>query len=352
MDRLRTTRTLTSTAVSALGALLMVGAITFGATAIRPWSANLGSDGNAASQDATASDGGSASQDGNDADGSIADLPPDEATDEATDEVTDATGADAADNPNSDSEATPKPEATEQPTDKPDQPEATPKPQPEPTDKPPAEPMQLEAFFNFDLGKIVVKWYPYTGDFEVYKLVRSIDDNPSWPLSGEDVLVAVIGLDGQTKFIDADAPCGVELHYRAFAVVHGEDGYIVKAASNVDGVFHECSDATPTPAPEPYALGFEAFQGEAGIVLHWEACTSESFAVYKVVRSATDPEPMYPLHDGDELLAAIGDKGVTAFTDTQVEAGQTWTYRVLALGEGPDGWVVLGLSAPISITVQ
>jgi hypothetical protein len=44
--------------------------------------------------------------------------------------------------------------------------------------------------------------------------------------------------------------------------------------------------------------------------------------------------PTYPLKDGDELIAAIGNPAQTGFTDTDVAAGQTWTYRVLALGEG------------------
>ncbi len=339
MDKLRIPRTLTSTAVSALGALLMVGAITFGATVIRPMSANLAAGESAAAQldaetGSTAGNGGGA-QDAPDK----PDLP---ANDAQGDTLEGTEGAD--DNaPYHEAEATPKPEATDEPVDKPDE--------PQPTDKPQPEPMHLEAFFNADLGKVVVKWVPYEGDFEKYKLVRTIDGDPTWPTAGEDELVGVIGPDELTKFIDASAPCNVELHYRVFAVVHGADGYIVKAASNAGGVFHECVEPTEPPA-EPVALGFEVFAGEAGNVLHWEACSMDGFAVYKVVRSMTDPEPIYPLHDGDELLAAIGDKGVTAFTDTQVEAGQTWTYRVLCLGEGPDGWLVLGLTAPISITVQ
>jgi hypothetical protein len=74
--------------------------------------------------------------------------------------------------------------------------------------------------------------------------------------------------------------------------------------------------------------------------------------VYKVVRSATNPNPVYPLNDGTELIGVIENAAVTGFTDSNVEPGQTWTYRVLCMGQNGDGWYVIGQTAAVSVTVE
>jgi hypothetical protein len=331
-DKARIARTVTGTATTALAALFMVGAITFGASVLRPMTANHQPDATEAQDELGAGNGGQAEE--------PADKPDGEA-EPVFDENQDQPEWQQPDK-------TPLPE----PTEKPQEPEPTAKPQePAPTEKPaPSSDLWLEAFINADNGKVVVKWNPFEGYFEKYKLVRSTDGSVSWPEGEGDTLVGVIGAGDMTKFYDTSAPCGVELHYRVFAVKHGESGYVVMASSNVDGVVKDCS-TEPTPG-EPYAMGFELWQVDGGVKLHWEACTSEDFAVYKVVRSATNANPLYPLNDGTELLAAIGDKGTTYFFDGNVEPGQTFTYRILALASTGSGWVVLGQTAAMSITVE
>ena len=70
------------------------------------------------------------------------------------------------------------------------------------------------------------------------------------------------------------------------------------------------------------------------------------------MRSKTNPDPRYPLNDGAELIAAIGDPGQTTFVDTAVAAGETWTYRVVAVTSGPEGHVAIGQTAAMSATAQ
>ncbi|MDP9468832.1 MAG: hypothetical protein M3P32_08880, partial [Chloroflexota bacterium] len=225
-----------------------------------------------------------------------------------------------------------------------------PKDEPPPSDDPaPSENLTLEAVFNADWGKVVVEWSAFGGDFEKYKLVRSTDGEAGWPLGDGDELVGVVGADGETRWYDKHAPCNVELFYRVFAVRHSGDGYEVLASSNADGATRECSDEPPA---DPKALGFEVTQTAEGVLLSWESCPSEEFVVYKVVRSATNGDPMYPLNDGTELIGVIGDSGETHFVDSSVEVGQTWTYRVLSMGENGDGWYVLGLTAALTLTVE
>jgi len=328
MDKLR--RTLTGSAINALAALLMVGAISFGATVIRPMTV-----------DQTASAPTSEADDGS-TDGSLEEpLAPEAAAPDANDgaqggEVDEDYGEwkpDPADEPKDEPAEEPKDEPAEEPKE----------------DPAPSGDLHLEAFFNADLGKLVVEWSAFTGDFEKYKLVRSSDGTVTWPEGEGDVLVGVIGPDGETRFVDYEAPCNQELHYRVFAVRHGEEGYVVLASSNVDGAVRECSEEPPA---EPKAMAFELMQTPEGIKLAWEQCSSEQFAAYNVVRSATNENPLFPLNDGTELIGVLDNHETTFFLDSNVEVGQTWTYRVLSMGQNGDGWFVLGLTAAMSITVE
>ena len=326
-------RILTGSASSAFAALLMVGAIAFGTTVIRPMTVNHEPEATTAQ-----ADDGNAGTDG----GTIEPTDGDKADTEFRDYWKPAPKDEPAEEP--------KDEPTQQPKDEPvEQPKQEPKEEPKQEPKPaPSGDLMLEAFYNADKGKIVVKWSPYAGELEKYKLVRSSDGTVTWPEGEGDLLVGVIGPDGN-YFVDADAPCNAELHYRVFAVRHGEEGYVVLASSNVDGALRECNE---TPPADPVALAFEVGQAAEGVKLAWQPCTSDAFVVYKVVRSATNENPVYPLNDGTELIGVVENAGVTGFVDANVEAGQTWIYRVLCMGNNDGGWYVIGQTAALSLTVE
>lgn len=331
-----------TSATGALAAVLMIGAITFGATVIRPMTADRNSDAATASTDDGFAPGLELANGGEDGDGANGGGNAGQCEDEQGNSIP------------CDEEVPPWEPPVEEPAEEPpaEEPAEEPKEEPkdEPTDEPdpaPSSDLALEAFLN-ENGKITVEWSAFTGDFEKYKLVRSTDAEASWPEGDGDELVAVTG-PGDEHFTDKHAPCNVELHYRAFAVRHGDDGYVVLASSNVGAATRECVEVPPA---EPKALAFELALTAEGVELSWESCPSEDFAVYKVVRSATDPDPMYPLHDGDELIGVIGDSGETHFVDSNVEVGQTWTYRVLSMASGDGGWVVIGLTDALTITVE
>ncbi len=231
----------------------------------------------------------------------------------------------------------------------PSTPPSDPPSQPPSHDPAPSTHLTLGAGFNADLGKIVVEWSAYGGDFQKYKVVRSTDSNPTWPLGEGDQLVDVVAAGGERRFVDGDAPCNTEFHYRAFAVVHTDSGYTVLASSNVDAATRTCEEPTPV---EPKSMGFDAVQTADGVQLSWDGCGSDAFAAYKVVRSATNPNPMYPLNDGTQLLVYFHDQGTVQTTDSSVEPGQTWTYRVLCMGQNGDGWYVIGLTDAKTVTVS
>jgi hypothetical protein len=333
MDKLR--RILPGSATSALAALLMAGAIAFGSTVIRPMTVTHEPEVTTTAQ----ADDGSAGTDGGATEETDGDKPDGETGDVAEKDVHDYWK--------------PPTEPKEEPADEPKD-EPAPQPKEEPADEPKDEPapsttLTLEAFFNGDKHKIVVEWSAYAGDFEKYKLVRSTDGAVSWPEGEGDTLVGVIGPDGERRFVDWEAPCDTELHYRVFAVRHAEEGYKVLASSNVDGAI---SGDCPAPPPDPVALAFEVGQTGEGVQLSWQQCQSEDLAVYKVVRSATNENPKYPLNDGTELIGVFENAEVTGFTDSNVEPGQTWTYRVLCMGQNGDGWYVIGQTAALSITLE
>lgn len=245
--------------------------------------------------------------------------------------------------------AEPKDEVKDETATKPkpaDPPKATAKPKPAPT-KPTA--LTLEAWTKET--KVKLAWAAYGGDgFEYYKVVRSTDGAATWPAGGDDTVVGVIGDKSATWWADVP-PCGTPWTYRIFAVRHGEAGYVTLAASNAVTMTVACAPA-PTPVVVvPLAFEVQVKPGE-GIALSWQTCTSEHFAAYKVVRSKTNPDPRYPLNDGVELIAAIGDPGQTTFVDTAVAAGETWTYRVVAVTSGPEGHVAIGQTAAMGATAQ
>jgi hypothetical protein len=313
-DRLRIPRTIGVTLGTALTAVLMVGVVTYGANVLRPLSAGTDAD-------ASASQPAAHKTAAPEAEPVVAGKP----------DTGDEGDFRQKDEPKADPTPTEKPaEAT--PTEKPAEPKPSDKPkEPAPTEKPKPVSDQLELDAWVKEGKVKLAWSKYAGDgFAYYKVVRSVDANVSWPPGEDDVLVAAIADRFAPWGWDA-APCGKEFHYRVFAVKSSETGYRVLAASNVRGAFVPCSEATP----DPVKLNLDGFQTDAGKVkLVWQQCGSEGFVYYKVVRSATNEAPSYPLHDGDQLLAAIGDHTVTSFVDGDVAAGQTWHYRVLAIGEG------------------
>ena len=230
----------------------------------------------------------------------------------------------------------------------------TKKPAPAPTVKPapaPANPavFVLEAWAKETKAKLA--WTPFSGDgFEYFKVVRSADANVTWPASGDDEVVGVIGDPNAPWHVDKPA-CGFAWNYRVFAVRHGDGGYVTLAASNIASVTTACA---PTPAPivvKPLAFQLNVTPG-AGITLSWEACWSDGFIAYKVVRSAVNADPRYPLNDGTELIGVIGDPNATVFTDTAVAAGQTWIYRVVAVTDQGAGYVPLCETAAMSATAQ
>ncbi len=275
---------------------------------------------------------------------------------------------------------TPKPEPSPKPA-KQEQPAATPKPKnnyPDKTPKPQPVPPTQGTAMNLDAqgyyGKVKLFWSKFVHeDFAYYKVVRSTDATVSWPTGGNDTLIKWSSDKYETSFKD-HPPCGTQFFYRVFAVTSGSDGYQVLAASNVDSGTAECDTSgtpkpTPTPAPPTPApptpapptpapptpappttvtLGFMLTGVDGGVHADWQTCSAAGFASYRVVRSQTNSDPMFPLNSGTELVATITNPNNSVLVDASPTTGQTWFYRVLCMAS--DGFV-LGITPALSITV-
>ena len=76
-----------------------------------------------------------------------------------------------------------------------------------------------------------------------------------------------------------------------------------------------------------------------------------AFHWYKVVRSHGENPSYVPWTEGSQLIGVIENRSTTQFTDTHVESGQTWFYRVQAIGFWHGKKVVLGQTAAIKVTI-
>lgn len=223
----------------------------------------------------------------------------------------------------------------------------TPKP-PEPTPKPTTAPAALTLKATLREGHPWLDWSGCASDrFDAYKVVRSRDATVTWPLGENDVLVAAIGNPAESAFWDKDAPAGRTLSYRVFCVDRTESGYVVLAASGVASVTTPAAE----PPPDPVTLGFEAKPVAGGVLLDWTSFAGDGFVYYKVVRS-TSPNPSYlPWTDGTQLIGVIESASNSAFEDGTVEPGQTWYYRVQAIGTWNGQKVVLAQTAAVEVSV-
>jgi len=89
-----------------------------------------------------------------------------------------------------------------------------------------------------------------------------------------------------------------------------------------------CDSGGGSPEPPSVPVGLGVVQQDADAALSWRASTrAESYNVYRASGDAT-PEGSGTPVNGDTPVSG------TSFTDTSVEAGTIYAYRVTAIGEG------------------
>jgi hypothetical protein len=340
----RTTARLGISVPGAIGGALLVCAIAFGASGGFASPSGGNDDPSTAAADGSVT--GGADEDGKDDDAGADAEPTKTPVEEIDREPTKEPTSEPTKEPTP--EPTEKPRPTAEPTKRPDT-EPTKKPTPEPTKEPTPKPTEkpvLEIGLAAKEGAIVIEWSSCTVDgAEVYKVVRSSDEGVAWPAGDGDDLVAAVEIGGTTRVVDDGAPAGKAAWYRVFCVRHTEDGYRVLAASKARAieVTKPTPKPTPEPTPEPSAMWIETGVDGGAVVIHWEACGSDGFSHYRILRKV-DAEA--------SLLAEIEDPATTTFVDEGVEPGTTYRYLVQAKGHVGDAWVLLGTTEWATVTVD
>jgi len=89
-----------------------------------------------------------------------------------------------------------------------------------------------------------------------------------------------------------------------------------------------CDSNGGSPEPPSVPVGLEVVQQDADAVLSWRAgVRAEGYNVYRASGDAT-PDGSGTSANGDTPISE------TSFTDTSVQAGTIYAYRVTAIGEG------------------
>jgi hypothetical protein len=249
------------------------------------------------------------------------------------DEVPIVVGDEVGDQPS----AEPTVEVTEEPT-----PAPTEAPKAGPTDAP--TPAELALAARLSGAKVVLEWSAFEGDgFCYYKVVRSLDADPSWPAGEGDSLVAAVSERTKLTYTDA-APASKKWNYRVFAVMCSEDGYAVLAASPVATV--------TTPAPpvveNPYDLGpITAKKNADGTyTLTWAPYEGKiDFSYYKL--SGTTGDGAFGYCEGTGYWAVV-EPGQHSWTG-HIESG-AWRIKVEAVYY-PDGCAKAAETRVLEMTV-
>ena len=83
------------------------------------------------------------------------------------------------------------------------------------------------------------------------------------------------------------------------------------------------------------AIGFRAEYRDGAVITQWKKYLRDDLKYYKVVRSKTNSNPVYP-DDGYIFYSTDPDK--TYFADKKVSSGK-WYYRVCIITRHGDRWV-------------
>lgn len=234
-----------------------------------------------------------------------------------------------------------KPDPTVKPTKAPE-PKPAQKATPKPTVKPAANDAgSLGLSLAVKETKVVIDFTACTAaKAEYYKVVRSTDSTVTWPAGKNDSGIAAIGIGDVTKAWDGGAPSGTKVWYRVFCVRHGDDGYVVLAASPAKSI-----TAPDVPAaPQPSAMWVSATSADGTVTLTWEPSGTDGFKLYKVLRKADDGTK--------SVVAELTSVDATTFVDAGVEVGRTYHYQVTAFAWWHDQKIVAGATDWVSVAVE
>lgn len=173
---------------------------------------------------------------------------------------------------------------------------------------------------ELDAGDVVMNWEPYAPEgFNYYKVVRSTSNSD--PVYPEDGYIEVSTDAIFDSYTDTDVPDGT-VYYRICSIA-APDRYCspVVTIENEDG-----DDEEEETNEDDTTLSLTAKDEEGTIKLSWsiDGTASDGF---KVLKSTVNQNPTYPVMEGDAYVY-LNDASKRGYEDTDVEAGETYYYRV------------------------
>jgi hypothetical protein len=137
-----------------------------------------------------------------------------------------------------------------------------------------------------------------------------------------------------------DKPLEPGNHYYGLLALDGSSNGVGSGGPVSSTVPTAPAPTTTTTAPKPTTTSFGCtLQGQA-VFCKWAASTSERFAGYRLYREV----PGTPA----QVRFTTSDRGVTSATDTDVQPGATYVYRIVTMGT--DGNPI-AYGGPVSITI-
>ncbi len=103
-------------------------------------------------------------------------------------------------------------------------------------------------------------------------------------------------------------------------------------------------EATFLPPKEVKAIGFKAEFKDNKVYFSWKQYLREDFVFYKVVRSSTNPNPVYPK---DEYIYYTDQRDITQWTDPDPVPG-TWYYSLTIVTKKNERWTAV----PIKLKIE
>jgi hypothetical protein len=223
--------------------------------------------------------------------------------------------------------------------------EPTKAPKPEPTNAPAPQTEAIGIALGLDGGTVLIKWNACTSaGFVSYQVVRSGDTTVTWPPSGDDIVVAAIENAGTTAIKDAKASAGATWTYRVFAIGKHDGAWYMACRSTVKSITVPKAATPPPTGTLDLALALKGTK----VVITWTSCSGD-FDYYKVVRSK-DSTVTWPMGGQDSGVAAIGKDGERIAWDGGLPEGITLWYRVFCVKAGDSGYTVIAASPMKSIT--
>jgi hypothetical protein len=231
--------------------------------------------------------------------------------------------------PPGDGQPTPPP-ATEQPPTGEPPPATGPPPTPGPT-PPPPPPAQGSVALSAAAaeGRVDFSWTVtgYSG-FQGFKLCRS-ETNP-YPSYPNDWWKYIDG-EAARSTTDTSVKPGQTYYYRLAVYDQG----------NVLGYSNPVQVTVPGQ-PEGLSISLNAVMDGGKVVLSWVVSGQGDYSGFKVCRSETNPNPSYPAEG--LVFVAYGQNG---YTDTSVQPGKTYYYRVGIYKDGS----ILKYSNAVQVTM-